>query len=68
MDGISGADTQQAFGLAIQKSALETQANLVSKIMEGASAGMQQPSQPQVGLRADALGERGLGTRLDVVA
>jgi hypothetical protein len=68
MDGVNGADTQQAFGLAIQKSALETQANMVSKLMEGAGAGMQQPSQPEVGLRVDALGERGLGTRLSVVA
>jgi hypothetical protein len=68
MDGISGASTQQAFGLAVQKSALETQASLVGKIMEGAAAGMQQPSQPQVGLRVDSLGERGLGTRLDIVA
>ena len=66
MDGINGASTQQAFGLAIQKSALETQANLVSKIMEGAS--MQQPSQPEVGLRAEALSERGLGARLSIIA
>ncbi|MCL2124352.1 MAG: putative motility protein [Desulfovibrionaceae bacterium] len=68
MDGVSGASTQQVFGLAIQKSALETQANMVSKLMEGASAGMQQPSQPAVGLRVDALSERGIGTRLSVVA
>jgi hypothetical protein len=68
MDGISTADTQQAFGLAIQKSALDTQASMVSKLMEGASAGMQQPGQPQAGLRVDALGERGLGTKLSVVA
>ena len=68
MDGVIGADTQQAFGLAIQKSALETQANMVSKLMEGAGAGLQQPSQPELGLRVDALGERGLGTRLSVVA
>ncbi|MDR0239051.1 MAG: hypothetical protein LBI88_02320 [Deltaproteobacteria bacterium] len=68
MEGISGASTQQVFGLAMQKSALETQANLVSKLMEGASAGMQQASQPQAGLRADALGDRGIGTRLSVVA
>ena len=68
MDGVNGADTQQAFGLAIQKSALETQANMVSKLMEGAAVGMQQPSQQEVGLRADALGERGIGMRLSVVA
>ena len=68
MDGINGADTQQLFSLAIQKSALDTQASMVSKLMEGASAGMQQPSQPEVGLRVDALGERGIGTRLSVVA
>ena len=68
MDGVKGADTQQLFGLAIQKSALETQASMVSKLMEGASAGMQQTSQPEVGLRVDALGDRGIGTRLSVVA
>ena len=68
MDGVNGASTQQAFGLAIQKSALETQASLVSKLMEGASAGMQQASQPQTGLRVEALGDRGIGTRLSVVA
>ena len=68
MDGVNTTDTQQAFGLAIQKSALETQANMVSKLMEGASAGMQQPSQAEVGLRMDALGDRGIGTRLSVVA
>jgi len=68
MDAVNGASTQQVFGLAMQKSVLETQANLVSKLMEGASAGMQQPSQPEAGLRTDALGERGIGTRLSVVA
>jgi hypothetical protein len=68
MDGINGAGTQQIFGLAVQKSALDTQASMVSKLMEGASAGMQQPSQPEVGLRVDALGERGIGTQLSVVA
>ena len=68
MDGVNGASTQQVFGLAIQKSALETQANMVSKLMEGVSAGMQQTSQPEVGLRVDALGERGIGARLSVVA
>jgi len=68
MDGVNGASTQQVFGLAMQKSALETQANLASKLMEGVSAGMQQPSQPAAGLRMDALGERGIGTRLSVVA
>jgi hypothetical protein len=68
MDGINGADTQQLVGLAIQKSALDTQASLVSKLMESASAGMQQLSQPEVGLRVDALGDRGIGTRLSVVA
>jgi len=67
MDGITGMDTQQAFGVAIQKSALDTQASMVSKVMEGASAGMQS-AQPTAGLRADALGERGIGTRLDAVA
>ena len=66
MDGINGASTQQVFGLAIQKSALETQANLVSKIMEGAS--MQQSSQTEGGLRAEALIERGLGARISIVA
>jgi len=68
MDGINGADTQQLVGLAVQKSALNTQASMVSKLMEGASAGMQQPSQPEVGLRADALGARGIGTKLSVIA
>ncbi|MDR2695252.1 MAG: putative motility protein [Deltaproteobacteria bacterium] len=68
MDGITGADTQQLFSLAIQKSALDTQASMVSKLMEGASAGMQQPAQPQVGLRTDALGARGIGTKLSVIA
>jgi len=68
MDGIQAANTQQAFSLAIQKSALETQAGVVSKLMEGASAGMQQSAQPQAGLRVDALGERGIGTQLSVVA
>jgi len=66
MDGIQGMDVQQAFGVAIQKSALDTQASMVSKVMEGASAG-QQSAQP-AGLRADALGERGIGTRVDAVA
>jgi len=68
MEGIQSMDTQQAFGLAIQKSALDTQASMVGKLMEGASAGMQQSAQPQAGLRTDALGERGIGTRLSVVA
>jgi hypothetical protein len=68
MDGVMAADTQQAFSLAIQKSALDTQASMVGKLMEGASAGMQQSAQPQVGLRVDALGERGIGTQLSVVA
>ena len=68
MDGINGMDVQQVFGLAIQKSALNTQANMVSKLMEGTFAGMQQPSQPGVGLRTDALGARGIGTYLNVVA
>ena len=68
MDGINGADTQQLFGLAIQKSALDTQASMVRKLMEGASAGTQLPAQPEAGLRMDALGERGVGTRLSVVA
>ena len=68
MDGTSTANVQQAFGLAIQKSALETQANLVSKLFEGSSAGLQQPSQAEVVLRLDALADRGIGTRLDIVA
>ena len=68
MDGINGVNTQQLFGLAIQKSALDTQASMVSKLLEGASAGMRQPAQPEVGLRVDALGARGIGTQLSVVA
>ena len=68
MDSVNGMDTQQAFGLAIQKRALETQASMVSKLMEGVSAGLQQPAQPEVGLVADALGDRGIGTRLSVIA
>jgi len=67
MEGISGASTQQAFSLAIQKRALDMQADMVGKLMEGA-AGLQQPPQQGAGLLTDALGERGLGTRLDVVA
>jgi hypothetical protein len=66
MDGIKGMDTQQAFGVAMQRSALDTQASLVGKLMESASAGMLQSAQ-QAGLRAEALGERGIGTQLDVV-
>ncbi len=66
MDGISGANTQQLVGLAIQKSALDTQASMVSKLMEGAGAGMQQPSQAQVGLRMDAMGDRGIGANLNI--
>ena len=66
MDGINGMDTQQLFGTAIQKSALNTQANMVSKLMEGTFAGTQQPSQPGVGLRTDALGERGIGSYLNI--
>ena len=65
MDGITGADTQKLVGLAVQKSALDTQASMVSKLMEGASAGMQQP---EAALRADALGARGIGTKLNAVA
>jgi hypothetical protein len=62
MDGINTAATQQSFGAAVQKSALETQASMVGKLMEGASAGMQQGN----ALRAEALGERGIGTELNV--
>jgi len=68
MDVSNTANVQQAFGLAIQKSALETQANMVSKLFEGATVGLQQPSQAEVGLRIDALADRGIGTRLAVVA
>ena len=68
MDVTNSANVQQAFGLAIQKSALETQANMVSKILEGASAGLRQPTQAEVGLRVDALADHGIGTRLDVIA
>ena len=68
MDVTNTANVQQAFGLAIQKNALETQANMVSKLLEGASGGLQQPSQAEAGLRVDALADRGIGTRLDVVA
>jgi len=68
MDMTNTANVQQTFGLAIQKSALETQANMVSKLFEGASVGLQQPSQAEAGLRVDALADRGIGTRLDLVA
>ena len=68
MDVTNSANVQEAFGLAIQKSALETQANAVSKLLEGASAGVPSPSQAEVGLRIDALADRGIGTRLAVVA
>ena len=68
MEGITGMDTQQGFGVAVQKSALDTQASLAGKLMESASAGMQQSAQSAAGLRAEALGERGIGTQLDVVA
>lgn len=71
MDGISSGNTQQLVGLAVQQSALNTQAGMINKLMEGASAGLQQPQQfqqPQVGLRTDALGERGIGAHLNIVA
>ena len=67
MDGIN-VDTRQLVGLAVQSSALSTQANMVGKLMEGASAGMQQPPNAESGLRVDAMGDRGIGTRLDIVA
>jgi hypothetical protein len=63
MEGISGGDTQQLVGLAVQKSALDIQANMVSTLMQGPQGG-----QADGGLRTDALGERGIGTRLSTVA
>ena len=68
MDVTNTANVQEAFGLAIHKSALESQANMVSKLFEGVPAGLQQPPQAEVGLRIDALADRGIGTRLAVVA
>jgi hypothetical protein len=64
MEGVNASGLQQLVSLAVQKSALDTQASMVSTLMEGASAGMQQPDS----LRAAALGEIGLGTRLNIVA
>ena len=68
MDGISNGNVQQAFGMAIQQSLLNTQMSAVSKLMEGAAGGLQQGSQPQMGLRMDALGERGIGVNLNITA
>jgi hypothetical protein len=63
MDGISSGDTQQLVGLAVEKSALDIQASMVGKLMQGLQGGQQDG-----GLRTDALGERGIGTRLSTVA
>ena len=68
MDGITSPGTQQAFGLAVQKGALETQASMASTLLEGASAGLRQLPPAGTGLQAGALGDRGIGTRLDIVA
>ena len=62
----TSAMTQQAFSIGIQKQALEAEASMVGKLMESASVGTQQISLPEVNLRMDALGERGIGTRLSV--
>ena len=70
MDGVNnGMDTQQVFGLSMQKSALETQAGLASQLLDGASQNSsQQNSQAINGLRSNALGELGIGLRIDTVA
>ena len=68
MDSTSAASVQQSVGAALQKSMFATQASMVSKILGSASGGLQQPSQADGGLRADALAGQGIGTRLDVVA
>ena len=68
MDGISNGNVQQAFSAAIQQSLLNTQMSAVNKLMEGAAVGLQQNSQPQMGLRMDAMGERGIGVNLNIVA
>jgi hypothetical protein len=69
MDGIGYGNVRELVGLAVQKSALDIQAGMVSKLLEGADAGMRQDGgQIGAGLRMDALGERGIGANLNIVA
>ena len=56
---LSSAMTQQAFSIGVLKKNLEAEAAIASKLMESASMVTQQLSQ-------DALGERGVGTRLNI--
>ena len=52
--------TQQAINIGMQKKALETEAAMVSKLMESASVVTQQLSQ-------NALAKEGVGTKLNIV-
>jgi len=69
MDGINGMDTQQIFGFSSQNSALNTQSNMVNNLMGDKFPGSQQTAQSQsaLGLRADALNARGIGSYLNIV-
>ena len=53
------AMAQQEFNIGVQKQVLDFEASMVSKIMESGAAATQQLSQ-------DAMGERGIGTRLNI--